>query len=103
MRGVVQGAEYEQHDFTPEQYESLARLTAALCQTFPALRGEAPRGADGAVLQRVLDDEEWRAFQGILGHLHVQVNKIDPGPAFDWERFLARVRERMTERAALAP
>jgi N-acetyl-anhydromuramyl-L-alanine amidase AmpD len=45
------------------------------------------------VLDRVLSDEEFSAFGGILGHFHVQRNKTDPGPAFDWERVLQRARE----------
>jgi N-acetyl-anhydromuramyl-L-alanine amidase AmpD len=24
-------------------------------------------------------------YQGILGHYHVQLNKVDPGPAFQWD------------------
>jgi N-acetylmuramoyl-L-alanine amidase len=26
------------------------------------------------------------AYAGVLGHYHVQANKIDPGPAFHWRR-----------------
>jgi N-acetyl-anhydromuramyl-L-alanine amidase AmpD len=40
----------------------------------------------------VLTDEEFAAFSGVLGHLHVSANKSDPGPAFDWERFLREAR-----------
>ena len=80
---------------TPQQYASLVKLTAALCRAFPKIEPDAPRDADGNVLDRVLTDEEWRAFQGILGHYHVQRNKADPGPAFDWEPFLEAVRARL--------
>ena len=48
------------------------------------------------------DDGSHRATggqQGILGHFHVQTNKNDPGPAFDWEPFLARVREELARPA----
>jgi hypothetical protein len=34
------------------------------------------------------------AFGGILGHFHLQTDKRDPGPAFDWERLLAAARSR---------
>jgi len=34
----------------------------------------------------MLPEDQWKAFQGILGHYHVQKNKTDPGPAFDWEK-----------------
>jgi N-acetyl-anhydromuramyl-L-alanine amidase AmpD len=40
-----------------------------------------------------MSDEDWRAFSGVLGHYHIQQNKVDPGPAFDWERFLAAARK----------
>ena len=43
--------------------------------------------------REALSEQELRAFRGILGHLHVTAEKQDPGPAFDWERFLARVRQ----------
>jgi N-acetyl-anhydromuramyl-L-alanine amidase AmpD len=39
-----------------------------------------------------LTDEEEAAFQGVLGHHHLQADKRDPGPAFDWERFLRAAR-----------
>jgi len=92
VRGAIHGARYVQYDFTSEQYETLARLTATLCRALPRIAPDAPRGADGAVLPTVLDDAAWARFGGVLGHYHVQRNKQDPGPAFDWERFLERVR-----------
>ena len=42
----------------------------------------------GAVVDRVLPADRLHAFEGIVGHFHVQENKQDPGPAFDWERLL---------------
>lgn len=93
VQGVIQGDELVQYDFTPEQYESLVKLTIALCREFPRIAADAPRDAAGAVRTDALADEEFAAFHGILGHYHVQKNKNDPGPAFDWEAFLARVRE----------
>jgi N-acetyl-anhydromuramyl-L-alanine amidase AmpD len=35
---------------------------------------------------------DFAAFQGVLGHYHVQANKNDPGPALDWDRFLTEAR-----------
>ncbi|GAB4150997.1 MAG: hypothetical protein Fur0037_19700 [Planctomycetota bacterium] len=92
VSGTVHGDVYWQFDFTDEQYEALARLAAALHRVFPRIRLDAPRGADGKVRTTRLSPEELLAFDGILGHFHVQRNKVDPGPAFDWERFLARAR-----------
>lgn len=93
--GEVQGERLQQYDFTPEQYASLVKLTAALCRAFPKIEPDAPRDAAGHVVDHALSETEWRAFRGILGHYHVQKNKTDPGPAFDWEPFLAAVRERL--------
>jgi N-acetyl-anhydromuramyl-L-alanine amidase AmpD len=55
---------------------------------------DVPRDERGEVRSDVLSDAEWRAFSGILGHCHIQQNKEDPGPAFDWDRLLAAVRRR---------
>jgi N-acetyl-anhydromuramyl-L-alanine amidase AmpD len=97
VRGPVQGEVLEQYDFTPEQYRSLALLTATLARTFPELRLDAPRDSSGRVRRDALSDAELAAFGGVLGHWHVSREKRDPGPAFDWERYLAAAR---AERAA---
>lgn len=99
VQGKIHGELLEQYDFTPEQYAALAKLSAALSQIFPKLEPDAPRDAQGLVLDRVLSDSEFEAFGGILGHYHVQRNKTDPGPAFDWERFLAQVRQELARSA----
>jgi hypothetical protein len=96
VRGVIQGVELEMYDLTPEQHHALERLAAGLCTLFPGILPVAPRDARGRVLDRALTSPEFAAFRGILGHYHVTAEKVDPGPAFDWEVFLARVR-------ALAP
>ncbi len=90
--GELQGEELEQYDFTQEQYAALEKLAVGLERIFPLLEADAPRAADGSVAREVLSDEAWQSFHGILGHYHVQQNKTDPGPAFDWEPFLAAVR-----------
>ncbi|MBK7643551.1 MAG: N-acetylmuramoyl-L-alanine amidase [Planctomycetes bacterium] len=90
--GETQGETLEQYDFTPAQYAALEKLAAGLARVFPRIEPEAPRAPDGAVARGALSDEAWKDFHGILGHYHVQQNKTDPGPAFDWEDFLAAVR-----------
>lgn len=90
--GNIQGIELVQYDFTPQQYEALARLTAALCRVFPGIRCEAPRDASGAVVNVKLPDDQLRAYSGVLGHYHIQTDKVDPGPAFDWDRYLREAR-----------
>mgnify|MGYP002777640233 CR=1 FL=1 len=98
IAGEVHGQQLEQPDFTPEQYESLARLTAALHAALPKIRLEAPRDENGRVLTRALTEEEWRNFSGLLGHFHVQEDKIDPGPALRWDLILDRARAHLQGR-----
>jgi N-acetylmuramoyl-L-alanine amidase len=95
VRGTIQGQTLEQYDLTPQQYESLERLTAALCTVLPEIRCDAPRAADGQILTNALAQDQLAAYSGILGHYHIQTNKTDPGPAFDWERLLAGARRLM--------
>jgi len=89
--GEIQGDVWAQYDFTPEQYEALVKLTRTLTSVFPRLSPDAPRDAQGHLRTGVLSDEELAGFHGILGHYHVSPDKRDPGPAFDWERFLAEL------------
>ncbi|TVR51005.1 MAG: N-acetylmuramoyl-L-alanine amidase [Puniceicoccaceae bacterium] len=93
VTGPIHGREVTQYDFTPEQYEALIRLTAALCRIFPLLACDYPRDADGKLVTGRLPDDELAAFRGLIGHYHIQSNKIDPGPAFDWDRVLDGARE----------
>ena len=90
--GVVQGAEYHQFDFTAEQYAALAKLVAGLNKALPRIRVRAPRDDSGAIVNRALPRAQLDAFDGVLGHFHVQTNKQDPGPAFQWDRVLQEAR-----------
>jgi N-acetyl-anhydromuramyl-L-alanine amidase AmpD len=92
VRGVVQGTELVQYDLTPEQYEALTKLTAALCKVFPKIACDYPRDANGALVTKKLPDETLKSYQGVLGHYHVQANKTDPGPALDWDRVIGGAR-----------
>lgn len=85
VSGEIQGQQLLQYDFTPEQYRALIHLTAALCKVFPKLRCDYPRDAAGELIRSKLPDDELNRYQGVLGHYHVQKNKIDPGPAFQWD------------------
>lgn len=95
LRGKIHGADYVQYDFTPEQYDSLIKLIAGVSRVLPRIDADAPRGADGGVLTRVLTDEEYENFSGVIGHFHLTEQKIDPGPAFDWEGVLYGVRREL--------
>ncbi len=99
VKGAVQGRELYQYDLTPQQYEALAKLTAALCKVFPKLRCDFPRDANGKLVAGKLPDEELERYQGVLGHFHIQTNKVDPGPAFQWDRVIDGAREWMSRGA----
>jgi N-acetylmuramoyl-L-alanine amidase len=88
VRGMIQGQDLLQYDFTPEQYAALTKLTAALCKIFPEIQCRYPVDASGKLIPCKLPDDELRKYQGVLGHYHIQTNKVDPGPAFDWERVI---------------
>ncbi len=93
VSGEIHGQQLMQYDFTPQQYRALIHLTAALCKVFPKIRCDYPRDADGQLLRTKLPDEELNAYQGVLGHFHVQRNKVDPGPAFQWDHVINGARE----------
>lgn len=88
VRGIIQGRELEQYDFTDEQYEALIRLTAALNAALPKIELDYPRDAGGDLLTEAMPDADFDAFGGLIAHYHIQTNKLDPGPAFDWDRVI---------------
>jgi N-acetyl-anhydromuramyl-L-alanine amidase AmpD len=81
-----------QYDFTPEQYEALIKLTATLCKVLPRITCDYPKDAAGNLITKKLPDEELENYHGVLGHYHVQTNKVDPGPAFQWEHVIGHAR-----------
>jgi N-acetylmuramoyl-L-alanine amidase len=102
VTGNVQSADYVMYDLTPEQYESLIKLTATVCRLLPRITPDYPRDDRGELITRVLDDARWESFHGLLGHYHVQQNKQDPGPAFQWDKVTNGVRALM-RKPALPP
>ncbi len=95
VTGVIQNTTLVQYDLTPQQYAALVKLTAALAKVFPKITLDAPRGPDGKVVPKKLADDVLKGYAGVLGHYHIQTNKTDPGPAFDWERVLAGARREL--------
>ena len=93
----IQGERRAQYDYTPEQYWALVKLAAGLCRALPQIRPDAPRDADGAVMDAVLDARTLQQFRGIIGHHHISKTKQDPGPAFAWEEFLRAVRDELEQ------
>jgi N-acetylmuramoyl-L-alanine amidase len=99
VKGIVQGRELIQYDFTPQQYDALVKLTAALCQTLPKIKCDYPRDAAGQLILQKLPDDQLAAYQGVLGHYHIQTNKLDPGPALQWDKVIGEARKRIQEQA----
>jgi N-acetyl-anhydromuramyl-L-alanine amidase AmpD len=92
VHGTVQGRDLVQYNFTPEQYQALTKLTAALCKIFPKMQCDYPRDSEGKLLNHKLPDDELSRYHGVLGHYHIQTDKVDPGPAFQWDRVLDEAR-----------
>ena len=90
--GRIHDTTLYQQPFTDAQYAALSKLCVALQRVLPRIRREFPRTADGAVVKTVLP-RKGAGFAGILGHYHVTRGKVDPGPAFEWERFAAEMEE----------
>ncbi|MEO0588021.1 MAG: N-acetylmuramoyl-L-alanine amidase [Planctomycetota bacterium] len=93
ITGAIHGTELVQYDYTDEQYEALIKLTAALNAVLPRIELEAPRDADGNVRMDALSDDEQSTYSGLIGHYHLTTGKIDPGPAFNWDRVISGARK----------
>lgn len=85
VRGELQGRELMQYDYTPQQYEALIKLTATLSKVLPKIKCDYPRDASGKLIRHKLPDAELDSYQGVMGHFHIQTNKVDPGSALQWD------------------
>jgi N-acetyl-anhydromuramyl-L-alanine amidase AmpD len=85
VEGAIQGQDLVQYDFTPQQYDALVKLTATLCTVFPKIKCQYPTDEAGKLIPRKLPDEDLTNYHGVLGHYHLTTDKVDPGPAFDWD------------------
>jgi N-acetylmuramoyl-L-alanine amidase len=81
---TINGDHHEAYDFRPEQYDSIVALTRTLLRVFPKIKPIVPE-VNGQPIMDTLPDP--LAFAGILGHLHIERKKWDPG-ALDWHRIL---------------
>jgi N-acetyl-anhydromuramyl-L-alanine amidase AmpD len=99
IRGTVNGHTYVMYDFTPQQYDALTKLTAALCTVLPKITLTYPKDALGRPLYHKLPNLQLDRYQGLLGHLNVQDDKPDPGPAFQWQRVIDGAYKLMTPEA----
>jgi N-acetyl-anhydromuramyl-L-alanine amidase AmpD len=92
VRGTIQHTDLVQYDLTPQQYAALTKLAATLCKIFPKITCDYPRDVAGKAIPQKLPDDVLKTYGGILGHYHIQTNKTDPGPAFDWDRVINGAR-----------
>jgi N-acetylmuramoyl-L-alanine amidase len=92
VTGTIQSQELIQYDFTPQQYEALVKLGATLCRTFPKLKCDFPRDASRQLIPCKLPEAALTNYQGFLGHFHIQTNKVDPGPAFQWQWMMDKIQ-----------
>lgn len=95
--GQVQDLTLRQYDLTPQQYQSLIHLTAAICTVFPKIHCDYPRGNDHRLVNRKLPEEQLEKYQGVLGHYHIQTDKMDPGPAMQWDYLIDGARALMSK------
>ncbi|HEU5070789.1 MAG TPA: peptidoglycan recognition family protein [Verrucomicrobiae bacterium] len=99
----VQGRLLMQYDFTPEQYQALSHLVATLCRVLPQIQCDCPRDEHGQVPLQKLPDDALANFHGVLGHYHLTTNKIDPGPAFQWDTVIGEARRLLAETNTVPP
>lgn len=102
VTGEIQSQQLAQFDLTDQQYDALIKLTATLHAALPKIALDAPRDDRGRVITTKLPDDQLPRASGLLAHWHIQSNKIDPGPAFDWERVIRGARREL-RRYPLAP
>lgn len=91
--GTIHGTEYAMYDLTREQYDALAKLTAALSRIFPDIPLVYPTDEAGHVRMDALTEDELKEFRGLIGHYHLTPRKQDPGPAFQWDRVTREAAE----------
>jgi N-acetylmuramoyl-L-alanine amidase len=92
VQGAIHGRELTQYDLTPQQYQALVHLTATLCKTFPKITCDYPKDSAGRLITTKLSDDKLDRYQGVMGHYHIQDNKVDPGPAFQWDYVIGGAR-----------
>jgi N-acetylmuramoyl-L-alanine amidase len=95
IRGNIQGEDLVQYDFTPQQYTALVKLTATLCTVFPKIPCRYPTDSSGKLITKKLPKDELDNYEGVLGHYHIQTDKVDPGPAFNWDEVIGGAQRLM--------
>jgi len=92
ITGTIHGRRLMQYDFTDAQYEALIHLVAGVNRALPRIAISVPRDNEGNVRRELLSPAELRDYHGLIAHWHFDTQKVDPGPAFDWERVIHGAR-----------
>lgn len=87
----VNGHTFEAYDYTPEQYDSLRKLSRALLRLLPNLPAEYPQSSPGVQTWDTMPYNASINFAGFIGHYHLTERKWDPG-WFDFNDFCGKLR-----------
>ena len=89
---------------SPKPAQPGGELMTVIVPGSPTTRPDAiaAPNENGPLVPHALATAQYDAFQGVVGHYHVQLNKDDPGPAFQWVPLMTEVRKRMTPAARAA-
>ena len=92
VRGRIQGGNTQRvWGYTPMQYKSLILLLKLFVRELD-LEKSYPSGVDGTVIPGILEDDDTKKLKGFVGHYHLDTNRWDPGPNFDWQRVLSGIQ-----------
>ena len=73
--------------YTPAQYDAIIKLLRFLCAKYNLLKSfKAEPGR-----YEVMTDDAFRSYTGIVSHVNCRKDKVDIGPAFDWNRVIQGV------------
>jgi N-acetyl-anhydromuramyl-L-alanine amidase AmpD len=70
--------------FTAAQYEAIRQLLTFLCAKYSLPR----KFVNEPARYQVMTDAEFANYKGIVSHVNCRTDKVDIGPAFDWDRIL---------------
>ena len=82
-----------QCDFTTRAIRLAHQTHRHALQNLPQDQMRLSQDSGGNLIPQMLPKEDWQNFQGVLGHYHVQRNKTDPGPGFNWEKVVGEARD----------
>ncbi len=78
--GTIQNESLRQYDFTPQQYDSLIKLTATLCTIFPKIACDYPRDAAGKLVPRSSPTTSSRITKGFSAISTFRPTRPTPAP-----------------------